>query len=216
MVPVTREVVLDGDTPVSAFQKLHRGPFGFLLESLEGGERWARYTFLGTDPREVYEYRGDAIRRWTGAAGWHAHDARHPPLAHLGELMRAHAPVEIPGLPRFTGGAVGFLGYDIVRNLEHLPDAPPDDRDLPDALIMVVDTLVVLDNLYNRATVIASVELPPGAKEPELRRGWDDANGRIDVWLSRLEAPKSSIIEEGRDRKNWVRAPGYSFGVRGR
>jgi anthranilate synthase component 1 len=196
MVPVTREVVLDGDTPVSAFQKLHRGPFGFLLESIEGGERWARYTFLGTGPREVYEYRGTAIRRWTEGAGWHPHDARRAtrdavisPLDHLGDLMRAHAPVEIPGLPRFTGGAVGFLGYDVVRNLEHLPDAPPDDRDLPDALIMVVDTLVVLDNLYNRATVIASVELPPGAAEPELRRAWDDANGRINVLLSRLEAP---------------------------
>ena len=70
IVPVTREVVLDGDTPVSAFQKLHRGRYGFLLESLEGGERWARYTFLATDPREVFEYRGDTMRRWTAEAGW--------------------------------------------------------------------------------------------------------------------------------------------------
>ena len=68
IVPVTREVVLDGDTPVSAFQKLHRGRYGFLLESLEGGERWARYTFLATDPREVLEYRGTSVRRCSQAA----------------------------------------------------------------------------------------------------------------------------------------------------
>ena len=69
--------------------------------------------------------------------------------------MRRHPPVEVAGLPRFTGGAVGYLGYDIVRTIESLPDAPPDDRNLPDAILMVADTLLVLDNLFNRATVIA-------------------------------------------------------------
>ena len=134
MVPVTREVVLDGDTPVSAFAKLHRGPYGFLLESLEGGERWARYTFLATDPREVFRYRGRALRALdreprAGAAV----ETDVAPLEHLGGLLRRHPPVDVPGLPRFTGGAVGYLGYDIVRTIESLPDAPPDDRDLPDA-----------------------------------------------------------------------------------
>ncbi len=193
MVPVTREVVLDGDTPVTAFQKLHRGDYGFLLESLEGGERWARYTFLGTDPREVLEYRGDAIRRWTSSDGWTdigaSLDPRPTTLDHVAELLRRYPPVHIPGLPRFTGGAVGFIGYDVVRTIERLPNAPPDDRDLPDAMFMVVDTLLVLDNVYNRATVIASIEVAIGASEQELRRAWDEASGRIDAWLSRLEAP---------------------------
>jgi anthranilate synthase component 1 len=189
IVPVTREVLLDGDTPVSAFQKLHRGKYGFLLESLEGGERWARYTFLATDPREVFEYRGDSVRRWTEAEGWGPLTAHRSPLTHLGEVMRAHPPAPVPGLPRFTGGAVGFMGYDVARTLEHLPDPPPNDRDLPDALFMVVDTLLVLDNIYNRATVIASVEVAAGSDEPVLRRRFDEAEGRIDLWLSRLEAP---------------------------
>ena len=70
MVPVTREVVLDGDTPVTAFAKLHRGRYGFLLESLEGGERWARYTFLATEPREVFRYRGRECARWTPGGEW--------------------------------------------------------------------------------------------------------------------------------------------------
>ena len=131
MVPVTRQVVLDGDTPVTAFAKLHRGRYGFLLESLEGGERWARYTFLATDPREVYSYRGRECSRWTADTGWEIVDRDVAPLEHLGTLLRRHPPVTVPGLPRFTGGAVGYLGYDIVRTIESLPHAPPDDRGCP-------------------------------------------------------------------------------------
>src|SRR5689334_14550441 len=189
MVPVTRQVVLDGDTPVSAFAKLHRGPYGFLLESLEGGERWARYTFLSTDPSEVFRYRGSRCERWTAREGWHAVATDLPPLEHLGRLLRRHPPVDVPGLPRFIGGAVGYLGYDVVRTIESLPDAPPDDRELPDAVMMLADTLVVLDNLYNRATVIANVEVGADADEEELRRLYAGASARIDDWIGRLAAP---------------------------
>jgi anthranilate synthase component 1 len=191
IVPVTRQVLLDGDTPVTAFAKLHRGPFGFLLESLEGGERWARYTFLATDPREVFRYRGRQCERWTAAGGWRLEADDIPPLEHLGRTMRRYAPVEVPGLPRFTGGAVGYLGYDIVRTIESLPDAPPDDRNLPDAILMVADTLLVLDNLYNRATVIANVEVPEGASGATLDRLYEAAERRIDEWLARLAGPSS-------------------------
>jgi anthranilate synthase component 1 len=189
MVPVTRQVVLDGDTPVTAFAKLHRGSYGFLLESLEGGERWARYTFLATDPREVFRYRDRECSRWSPATGWDRVEVDVTPLDHLGRTMRRHPPVEVPGLPRFTGGAVGFLGYDIVRTIESLPDSPPDDRGLPDAILMVTDTLLVLDNLYNRATVIASVEVPAGADQEELRRLYAGAEVRIEEWLDRLARP---------------------------
>ena len=189
MVPVTREVVMDGDTPVTAFAKLHRGPYGFLLESLEGGERWARYTFLATDPREVFRYRGRECSRWTPTEGWEVVESDVAPLEHLGRLLRKHPPIVVAGLPRFTGGVVGYLGYDIVRTIEELPDAPPDDRDLPDAVMMVADTLLVLDNLYNRATVIANVEVPPGAGEAELHQLHAAADARIENWLARLDAP---------------------------
>ena len=189
MVPVTRQVVLDGDTPVTAFAKLHRGPYGFLLESLEGGERWARYTFLATDPREVFRYRGRECSRWTSTTGWEVVERDVAPLEHLGRTLRRHPAVEVPGLPRFTGGAVGYLGYDIVRTIEDLPDAPPDDRELPDAVLMVTHTLLVLDNLYNRATVIANVEVPAEAGDALLRRLFDAAEATIDVWLGRLAEP---------------------------
>jgi anthranilate synthase component 1 len=103
--------------------------------------------------------------------------------------MRRHPPVVVPGLPRFTGGAVGFWGYDVVRTIESLPDAPHDDRELPDALVMVADTLLVLDNLFNRATVIASVEVPPSADPDRLRALYGEAEVRIERWLERLASP---------------------------
>ena len=194
MVPVTRQVVLDADTPVTAFAKLHRGSYGFLLESLEGGERWARYTFLATDPREVFHYRGRQCSRWTAATGWAVVETDVAPLEHLGRVMRRHPPIEVPGLPRFTGGAVGYLGYDIIRSIESLPAPPPDDRDLPDAILMVVDTLLVLDNLFNRAIVIANVEVPEGSTPERFRRLYDDAVARIECWLERLAAPLEATV----------------------
>jgi anthranilate synthase component 1 len=189
VVPLVREVVLDGDTSVSAFRKLHRGPWGFLLESLEGGERWARYSFLGTEPREVFRYRGRTVERWTKERGWKAAALDVAPLDHLAETLRRYPPVEVPGLPRFTGGAVGFLGYDVVRTLERLPDAPADDRDLPDAILMVADTVVAVDNLFHRALVIANVVAPAGADDAALRPLFDQAEARLDEWVERLRAP---------------------------
>ncbi len=189
MVPLTRQVVLDGDTPVSAFAKLHQGRYGFLLESLEGGERWARYTFMSTDPREVYSYRGREVSRWTSGSGWATVESDMAPLDHMAATMRQHPPVRLPGLPRFTGGAVGYIGYDVVRSLERLPAPPPDDRDLPDAVIMVADTVLVMDNLFNRATVIANVEVTPGMAPAALEAGYHAACARIDDWLARLARP---------------------------
>src|SRR5436853_3921830 len=111
IVPVLREVVLDADTAVAAFAKVARPPFAFLLESLVGGERWARYTFLGTEPREVLRYRGRAVERWTRDTGWRAAGETDDPIGHLAHRLRASPAVPVSGLPRFTGGAVGYLAY---------------------------------------------------------------------------------------------------------
>ena len=187
--PLTRELVLDGDTPVSAFAKLHRGEYGFLFESLEGGERWARYTILGTEPRAVFRYRGSAVHQ-VGADG---SDTRvvgdAAPLDHLSDLMRETRAAPVAGLPRFTGGAVGFWGYDVVRSIEHLPSAPEDDRNLPDAVAMLVDTLLVLDHLFHRAIVIANVDLTGSPSDDELLNRIATAYATADEWLLRLRAP---------------------------
>ena len=121
VVPLARELVLDTDTPVAAFAKVSRPPFGFLLESAVGGERWARYTFLGTEPKEVWRYRGRAVERWSAAGGWRPAGETDDPIGHLARRLRELPALEVPGLPRFTGGAVGYLGYDLARTVERLP-----------------------------------------------------------------------------------------------
>jgi len=188
MVPVAREVVLDADTAITAFAKLHRGEFGFLLESLQGGERWARYTFMATEPSAVYQYRGGHVRCWTPDTGWESiPDA--DPLDHVAQLMRREAPVPVAGLPRFTGGAVGFLGYDVVRSLERLGVPPPDDRALPDAVVMIADTVLALDNAFHSAIVISSVRVPAGASAARLDELYARATARIEAWIARLRGP---------------------------
>ncbi|HEX4600000.1 MAG TPA: chorismate-binding protein [Gemmatimonadales bacterium] len=189
MVPVVREVVLDADTPLAAFVKVARPPFAFLLESLVGGERWARYTFLGTEPREVWRYRDRRVERWTRGTGWRGAGETDDPIGHLAQQLRALPAVDVPGLPRFTGGAVGYLGYDLVRTVERLPHPPPDTLNLPDAVLLIADTVVILDNLFGRAIVVANVEVPPGAATAERLRRYDAAQERLSEIVDRLRAP---------------------------
>ena len=189
IVPVTRELALDADQPVAVLAKLMRGPFAFLLESAAGGERWARYTFLGTEPREAWRYTGRRVDRWTQAGGWRQAADTADPIGHVGGLMRAQPCQEAAGLPRFHGGAVGFIGYDVVRTLEALGDGPPPEYGLPDALFIIADTVVVLDNLLGRAAIVVNVAPPPGADAAALGRAWDAAQQRLDEWWSRLDAP---------------------------
>jgi anthranilate synthase component 1 len=191
MVPLVREVVLDADTPVAVFAKVARPPFAFLLESLVGGERWARYTFLGTEPREVLRYRGRSVERWTRDTGWRGAGETDDPIGHLAQRLRALPAVPVSGLPRFTGGAVGYLGYDLVRSIECLPHPPADTLEVPDAVLMLADTVVILDNLYGRAIVVASVEVPAGAPARERVRLYDVAEARIAELLARMSATHS-------------------------
>ena len=188
IVPVLRQVVTDADTPVAAFAKIARPPFAFLYESLVGGERWARYTFLGTEPREAWRYRGTQIERWTPGNGWEPGGETRDPLTHLAERMRALPTVSLPGLPRFTGGAVGYLGYDLVRSIEKLPAAPPDTLGVPDAIVMIADSLVILDNVFGRAILVANVEVPAGTTAAQRLRLYDAAQERLDALIARLGA----------------------------
>jgi len=186
IVPVVREVVLDADTPVAAFAKIARPPFAFLLESLVGGERWARYTFMGTEPREVWRYRGAQVERWTPATGWEDAGQSGDPIGHLATRLRALPTLQIPGLPRFTGGAVGYWGYDLVRSIERLPAPPPDTLGVPDAVLMIADSLVILDNLFGRAIVLANVEVPANSSAAQRVRLYDTAEERLDTLVARL------------------------------
>ena len=132
-MPVWHELMLDTDTPVSAFAKLRRGAFAFLLESAPaGGETWSRYTFMGTEPRAAWRLRDGVTEDWTARDGWHGERPCEDPLADLERILTEYPAVDAPELGAFWGGAVGFFGYDVVRVIERLPSPPPRGVNAPE------------------------------------------------------------------------------------
>ncbi len=177
LVPVWREFLFDTETAVTAYHKLRQLPFGFLLESVLGGEQWARYSFMGTRPRGAWRMTGSKAEEWTPEGGWRALDGADP-LGDLDRRLGRERPVHVPGLPRFWGGAVGYFGYDVVRSIERLPDPPADDLGLPEAMVMFTDIVVAIDNLKGTATAICPVSVgPPDAAPGEGDPGGDGKDG---------------------------------------
>ncbi|MDB4908671.1 MAG: anthranilate synthase component [Gemmatimonadetes bacterium] len=190
LVPVWRDVVLDSITPLSAFTRLRRGPFSFLLESAPaGGETWARYTFMGTEPRSAWRLRDDTIETWTPATGWHGARPCADPLADLERLLTEFPPVEVEELGDFWAGAVGYFSYDVVRQVERLPSPPPRANDLPDALFVFTRVLAIVDNLRSRLRLVAAVQVPPAATDDDLQRLHAEAERDIADALARLATP---------------------------
>jgi anthranilate synthase component 1 len=185
VVPVCREILADLETPVSAFLKIHRGRYGFLLESVEGGEKWARYSFLGTEPALVFRSRGHEVEIAAPGAAL-ARRQVEDPFAALRDLLARYRPVPVPGLPRFTGGAVGSIGYDMVRAFERLPARAPDDLGLPDACLLLAETLLVFDAVAQKIKVVSHAHLE-GDDSPAA--AYDAAVARIDALVARLAAP---------------------------
>jgi anthranilate synthase component I len=194
LVPVARAFLFDADTAVTAYHKMRQPPFGFLLESLVGGEKWARYTFLGVRPHAAWRlHAGGVVSEWSPRTGWTEGRRVADPFVELDARLKASVPVEVPGLPRFTGGAVGYLGYDVVRYTERLPDAPVDTLGLPEALLMFTDTVLAIDNVFGRAFAITNVDVSD-ATDADLRQRYDDAAARADeivATLSSRQAPSA-------------------------
>jgi anthranilate synthase component 1 len=189
LVPVWREVLLDTVTPVSAYHALRRPPFSFLLESAPAGsETWSRFTFLGTSPSAAWRLRDGTVEDWSPAKGWHGARTPADPLADLDQLVSAHTPVDVPGLGDFWGGAVGFLSYDVVRYIEHLPSPPPKANGMPDALFIVPGVVVILDNLRGGARLVAGVPTAPDTPLDVLRAAYAVAVADIEDAVKRLTA----------------------------
>ena len=192
IVPVWRDSLLDTDTPVSVFAKIRRGPFAFLLESAPaGGETWARYTFLGTEPRAAWRLKNGTVEDWNSSAGWH--NARKPadPLADLEKLIVNPAAGAFPEVGDFWTGAVGYFGYDVVRFIEKLPERGRPGPDVPDALFIFTRSLVILDNLHGSARLVISVTVPESAGESDLKSLYESAQRELDDLSARLAAPSS-------------------------
>src|SRR5262249_31919330 len=184
LVPVYAEVAADLDTPLSAFLRLRPGPYAFLLESVEGGEKWARYSFLGSEPSMVFTAKGKRLSVRYADGRVEKLEAESP-FAALRELLGRFQPVAVPGLPRFQGGAVGYVSYDIVRHLPRLPNADPK---LPAAVFLFTDSLLVFDTLRHRLLVIGNAHITD--RDPAaLDRAYDEAATRIGTMLDKLARP---------------------------
>lgn len=189
LVPVWEEILLDTTTPVAAFASLRRAPFAFLLESAPaGGEMWARYTFLGTEPRAAWRVTDGAVEDWTRESGWHARRTPANPLDDLQARIRAFPPVAAPELGAFWTGAVGYFAYDAVRYVENLPASSPRGVRAPDAVWLFTDVVVIIDNLRGTARVVAAV--PVGKlDETPLRAAYDAGRARVAGVVERLRTP---------------------------
>jgi anthranilate synthase component 1 len=183
VVPVYREILADTDTPVTAFLKLGTSP-SFLLESVEGGETWARYSFIGAHSYKIIRVRGKTLEIMTDGNQRQTVQSDNPFDVIRNELQ-AYRPVAVEGLPRFYGGLVGFIGYDMVRCFEEIPDGNKKGIDLPDAFFMLTDTILIFDNLKQKIKVVSSV-FTENTDEVAAYRA---AEGKIEQVIMKLKAP---------------------------
>ncbi|HEY3967620.1 MAG TPA: anthranilate synthase component I [Planctomycetaceae bacterium] len=187
LVPVYRQLVGDTLTPVSAYCRIQQGTCAFLFESVIGGERIGRYSFLGADPFlqiNAYDRRVEV----TGPNGTETREVDDP-LAELEKLLAGFRAVHLPGLPRFCGGAVGYAGYDTVRYTEKLPNAPEDDRRLPDLSFAFYDRMVIFDQINKTILVVAHARTKSG----DLRAEYESACRRVDETCAQLARPTDGL-----------------------
>ncbi|TMK55047.1 MAG: anthranilate synthase component I [Actinobacteria bacterium] len=181
LVPVWREVLGDLETPVGVYRKLGAEPNSFLLESVEQGERWGRYSFIGLNPFTVMTARDGAVT-FDGEQPPSAADAPDPLTALERALFGYKAPA-LPGLPPLHGGAVGYVGYDVVRYIERLPQTTTDDLGLPELWLLFTGQLLVFDHLRQRLSVISNVVI---GDDPAAQ--YDDAVARAEALVTRIGA----------------------------
>ena len=182
LVPVYRQLLSDTLTPVSAYCKADFGPCSFLFESVVGGERIGRYSFLGGDPFfEIEAYGNDLILRRDGQEQRLTVD---DPLQELERRLAEFRAPLLSGLPRFCGGAVGYAGYDVVRYSESLPNAPEDDRRLPDMSFAFYDRMIVFDQINKTILVVAHGR----TRDTDLRQEYEQACRRVDELCAQLQA----------------------------
>ena len=169
LVPVYYEMMADLETPVSAYLKVARGNYSFLLESVEGGERLARYSFIGTEPSLILS---------TGT------ENRTDPLFLIEEEFKQFKLVPVGGLPRFHGGMVGYLSYEVARHFEKLPSPENDPLGLPESVFMLADTILVFDHLTHKIKVVSHAHL-----NGSVEKAYQEATDKIDSLVQRLRQP---------------------------
>jgi len=165
VIPIYKQINADLDTPVSAYLKIKKTEHSFLLESVEGQEKIARYSFLGTNPSLVFISKGREIEIIYPHSKEHRKfTSETDPLQEIKKIMSGFRPVEVKGLPRFYGGLVGYIGYDMVRFFEDIPDKNPDELELPDSYLIMTDTILVFDHVNHTIKIVSNCFLPQDKK----------------------------------------------------
>ena len=192
-VPVYRPILADMETPVSAFYKLMPDNYAFLLESVEGGENIARYSFLGSQPSILFQSKGHQVTIEYLEKGETVSQEYEDPLAALEEVMQKYQPVEIEGLPQFHGGAVGYMSYDMVRFVEELPDTTEDELQLPDCFFMIAETLLVFDHVNHQIKIVANAHI-----DGDVDAAYANAVAKIEALVEKLTAAPDTRLRDNR------------------
>lgn len=187
LIPVYKEIEAGKETPISAFQKLEKSEYAFLLESVEGEEKTARYSFLGSKPSLVFESRGRSIKiSYPHKKRARKFLTRVSPLDEIKKIMRGFKAVKVAGLPRFYGGLVGFMGYDMIRFFERLPDKNPDKIGVCDAVFLLAEDMLIFDHVRKTIKIVVNVNLPKRAAKERLEKVYSQAMQRIQLMQAGL------------------------------
>ena len=192
VIPVYSEILADMDTPVSAYKKMGTNDYSFLLESIEGGEKWARYSFIGFDPALIFRSKGTTVELIQNGVVIRSVESAYP-LGVLQEIMQEYRPVENPGLPRFFGGAVGYLSYDMVRFIEHLPAQANDDLNFYDAVFMITETILIFDTLGNTIKIVCNAHVDGTSSAEKV---YARSKEKIAKIIARLRKPAAAVKSE--------------------
>ena len=186
LIPVCKEIWADTETPIRVFHHFYEEKYAFLLESVEGGVNWGRYSFIGTDPFMI-------IRGKNGHIDIRSKDSIQSvdsrPIEALKQLLAGYKSPDLPGLPRFAGGAVGFFGYDVLQYYEKIPAHRIDDLQMDDIQFMLCDQVIVFDHVKQQLKIIANVHVPEGASAIDIRKAYDATCAKIDESVKRLQKP---------------------------
>lgn len=204
LIPVYREVRADFETPLSAFTKIDKGEFSYLLESVEGGERIARFSFLGSNPSLVFMSKGKKITLLQGENKKVFRTAKDP-LEEIKNIMKKFKFVPVKGLPRFSGGLVGYMGYDNVRFFEKIPDRQKDDLNIPDCLFALTDTLLIFDHVDRKIKIVSNAHVNKDATS-----AYDEATRKIEAIAKNLyrynKVPPGNSIGEKSKSKHAIKS----------
>lgn len=195
LIPLVRTLMADTETPIRIFQHFYQDRRAFLLESVEGGVKWARYSFIGTDPFLMIKGKmgmmeietKDGVRKMEGK-----------PIETLKSYLRSFRSPSLAELPPFTGGAIGFFGYDLLQYYEQLPAHELDDMQMNDIQFMFCDQVIVFDHMKQQIQVIANVHIPDKATDEQIRQAYETTSRKIDAAVEKLKQPISYAVMSGK------------------